>query len=58
MVYHLLERDRQGRVVTEHDLSYRVAHQDHVDPFLLQHPGEERIVCRQHHDALSATFHL
>ena len=44
VMQHLIDRDRQGVLIAEHDHGERVAHQDHVDSSLIDQPRSNVIV--------------
>ena len=55
---HLVERDRDRRIMAEHDLAQRIADKDDVDPARVDQTGEEVVVCGKRDDLLAAPLHL
>ena len=58
VIDHLVERDRQRRLVTLHDHAERVADQQHVDAGFVEQPRERGVVRGEHGDLLAALLHL
>ena len=57
MVNHLIQGNRQGGLVTRHDIGSRVAHQNDIDLGHVQQRGDGLVVRRQHGDALALVAH-
>lgn len=57
MIDHVFQRNGQGRFVTLHHVTQRIADQHHVHAGLIDQPGESGVVRRDHDDTFPGTAH-